>query len=90
MYEVAATGLGVTLAIPAVCEKYLRDGRLRPCFDAHAQLGSDYRLVMASPAAARRTDVRIFSQWIVSEVDGTRREFASMVAEIGNSRNAHG
>ena len=79
MYEAAANGLGVTLAIPAVCNSYLRDGRLRPCFDAHAQLGSDYRLVMADAATSRRKDARAFSQWLLGEVESTQMEFAHML-----------
>lgn len=79
MYEAAANGLGVTLAIPAVCNSYLRDGRLRPCFHAHAQLGNDYRLVMADSATSRRKDVRAFSKWLVEEIVTTQAEFAHML-----------
>jgi len=78
MYEAAASGLGVTLAIPAVCDKYLRDGRLRPCFDAHAQLDADYRLVFSDPATARRKDARIFAQWLMAEIECSRLDFASI------------
>jgi len=78
MYEAAANGLGVTLAIPAVSDKYLRDGRLRPCFDAHAQLDADYRLVFSNPAATRRKDARIFTQWLVGEIEHSRLDFANM------------
>ena len=79
MYEAAASGFGVTLAIPAVSDKYLRDGRLRPCFDAHAPLGTDYRLVFAGPAAARRKDARLFTQWLVTGIERSRAEFASLL-----------
>lgn len=79
MYEAAANGLGVTLAIPAVCNSYLRDGRLRPCFDAHAQLGADYRLVMVDPATSRRKEVCAFSRWLLGEVQVTQVEFAHML-----------
>lgn len=81
MYEAAASGLGVTLAIPAVCDKYLRDGRLKPCFDAHAQLGTDYRLVFPDPAAARRKDTRAFSRWLVAEIERSRADFAGILAQ---------
>ncbi|HEX4272334.1 MAG TPA: LysR substrate-binding domain-containing protein [Rhizomicrobium sp.] len=85
MYEAAANGLGVTLAIPAVSNTYLRDGRLRPCFEAHAQLDTYYRLVMADPATTRRKDVRAFSQWLITEVESTRIEFNGMLSAPTNA-----
>lgn len=85
MYEAAATGLGVTLAIPAVCDKYLRDGRLEPCFDAHAQLDADYSLVLADSATARRQDVRLFSQWLVEEMEHSRLAFADILSALGGA-----
>jgi LysR family glycine cleavage system transcriptional activator len=89
MYEAAANGLGVTLAIPAICNGYLRDGRLRPCFDAHARLGSDYRLVMTDPATARRKEVRAFSHWLIGEVEASQLEFAHMLTPHAEARVTH-
>jgi DNA-binding transcriptional LysR family regulator len=76
MYEAAANGLGVALAIPTVADRYLDAGRLRACFDLRAPTEADYNLVFASEAVRRRPDVRAFSAWMRSEAQRSAGAFA--------------
>jgi DNA-binding transcriptional LysR family regulator len=85
MYEAAANGLGVALAIPTVADRYLQGGRLRACFDLRAGTGTDYNLVYASEAVRRRPDVRAFTEWVKAE---TERSAVSFVGLLDRSRAA--
>ena len=58
MYEAASNGMGITIAVPAVSETYLRDGRLKPCFGGTSDLRMHYSLVYANGALKERPDVR--------------------------------
>jgi DNA-binding transcriptional LysR family regulator len=85
MYEAAANGLGVALAIPTVADRYLQGGRLRACFDLRAGTGTDYNLVYASDAVRRRPDVRAFTAWVKAEAE---RSAVSFVGLLDRSRAA--
>jgi LysR family glycine cleavage system transcriptional activator len=55
-YEAAACGLGVTLAVPLLANRYLEDGRLRPCAVAPAPPGW---LTGCTTPSRRRAGIRI-------------------------------
>ena len=79
MYEAAANGLGLALAIPTVADRYLEAGRLRPCMPVRAAVDADYNLIFASEAVRRRADVRAFTQWIKQQAERSRARFAELV-----------
>jgi DNA-binding transcriptional LysR family regulator len=79
MYEAAANGLGVAVAIPTVADNYLEAGRLRACFDLRAATGTDYNLVFASEAVRRRPDVRAFTEWMKAEAQRSARRFVELL-----------
>lgn len=80
MYEAAASGLGITVGIPIAAERYLQDGRLKPCLAERRRLGSQYRLVYKDEPVRRRRQVRRLAQWLRAEVDDSRRAFEQLVA----------
>lgn len=80
MYEAAANGLGVAIAVPAVSEAYLRAGRLRPCFESRADLRASYSLVFASPEVARRREVRELVAWLTAQMQTSETVFSQLVA----------
>ena len=64
VYEAAASGLGVALAIPLVTEPYLRAGRLIPCASAAREVGESYRLFWPR-RRARQSEVELrFASWL--------------------------
>jgi DNA-binding transcriptional LysR family regulator len=81
MYEAAANGMGVTIAVPAVSESYLRDGRLKPCFGGSLDLRVHYRLVYATQDVERRGDVRNLTDWMISEMHGSVATYAALVGD---------
>lgn len=80
MYEAAANGLGVTIAVPAVSEAYLRAGRLQQCFESRAELKVSYSLVFASPDVARRPEVHELATWMAAEMQASDAAFSKMIA----------
>jgi LysR family transcriptional regulator, glycine cleavage system transcriptional activator len=68
MYEAASNGMGVTIAVPAVSETYLRDGRLKPCFGGTSDLRMHYSLVYANGALKERPDVRALATWMMAQI----------------------
>jgi LysR family glycine cleavage system transcriptional activator len=77
-YEAAACGLGVTLAVPLLANRYLEDGRLRPCAVAPAPTGMAYWLHHAKPAARRDKDTRLFVDWLKAEARESKQRFQSL------------
>lgn len=88
MYEAAANGLGITIAFPAVCERYFRDGRLRPCFGTCTTLDWDYRLVYPNPRAARSRTIRRLASWIEEEMAKSLINFSTLLPTNDHSSNA--
>jgi LysR family glycine cleavage system transcriptional activator len=80
MYEAAANGMGVTIAVPAVSETYLRDGRLRPCFGGCIDLSVRYELLYVSDAVKRRNDVRRLVAWLRQQMDASVEMYSSLVS----------
>jgi DNA-binding transcriptional LysR family regulator len=79
MYEACANGMGVAIAVPAVAETYLRDGRLKPCFAGHIELGVQYNLVYASSDIQRRPDVCALVSWMTAAMRGSVTNYATFV-----------
>lgn len=75
MYEAAASGLGIGLAVPLLTERCLDDARLQACADARHPLGLAYSLYYSSPEMAKRTHVRTFAEWLWREADEGRQVF---------------
>lgn len=90
MYEAAANGLGVTIAFPAVCERYFRDGRLRPCFGTCTSLDWDYRLVYPNPKIARSRSVRRLASWIEEEMAKSLADFSALLPPDSTSSRVPG
>lgn len=68
MYEAASNGMGITIAVPAVSETYLRDGRLKPCFGGSSELRMHYSLVYANSDLKERPDVRALATWMTAQI----------------------
>jgi DNA-binding transcriptional LysR family regulator len=77
MYEAAASGLGVALAVPLLTEPFMRDTRLRPCVEVRAPVGSGYHLYFSSAEHRKRSPVRIFADWFAGEVERSLATFES-------------
>lgn len=75
LYEAAASGLGVALAVPLLTERCLDDPRLHACADARHPLGLAYSLYYSSPEMAKRPYVRTFADWLWREADDSRQAF---------------
>ena len=75
MYEAAASGLGLTLAVPLLTERFLQDTRLHPCTEARAPVGMSYSLFYANPDLRRRSVTRVLRDWLSDEIDTSRTAF---------------
>ena len=75
MYEAAASGLGLTLAVPLLTERFLQDTRLHPCTDVRAPVGMSYGLFYASPDLRRRSMTGALRDWISDEIEASRETF---------------
>ncbi len=75
MYESAAAGLGVALAVPMASERFLVDGRLRACLPDRASVGASYELASRAPELARRSTVKRFKTWLFEEAAASVRLF---------------
>ena len=75
MYEAAASGLGVTLAVPLLAERFLAERRLRPCLGVRRPVGSGYSLFYASADLRRRPQIRTFLAWLQEQAAGSLRTF---------------
>jgi DNA-binding transcriptional LysR family regulator len=81
MYEAAANGFGLTIAVSAIANSYLRGGRLSPCFDTCVEYNSGYRIAYASKATAAREDVRCLATWLTQQMQHSRDEFRTFLAQ---------
>src|SRR3546814_446720 len=68
MYEAAASGAGIALAMPLVAEPYLRLGKLVPCGSRTLALGETYRLYRPARRIARTETEQRFADWLPQEV----------------------
>jgi LysR family glycine cleavage system transcriptional activator len=80
MYEAAANGLGVAIAVPAIAQGYLDSGRLVPCFESDVELDAAYSLVFASRALRRHPAVRALTRWLIEGMARSLEAYARGVA----------
>lgn len=78
MYEAAANGFGLTIAVTAIANNYLREGRLVPCFNISVE-ATGYRIVYASQGTRSRADVSSLSAWLGQEMLESRDEFRTLI-----------
>jgi DNA-binding transcriptional LysR family regulator len=83
MYEAAAGGLGITLAVPLLTERFMRDKLLYPCADTRAPVGVDYSLYYSATERQRRSPIGIFKEWLVDEAERSRQAFDNWRAPLG-------
>ena len=82
MYETAANGFGVTIAVAALANKYLRDGRLVPCVEASVDTMVRYRIVYANPATRSRSGVRRLSAWLAEQMQQSSDDYLDILERI--------
>lgn len=88
VYEAAASGLGIALAVPLLTERCLDDARLQLCADVRFSLGLSYNLYYSSPETARRKHVRAFAEWLQSEAADCAGMFDQWLAAGRAARRA--
>jgi DNA-binding transcriptional LysR family regulator len=81
MYEAAANGLGLTIAVSVIANPYLRDGRLTPCVNASVDLGASYRLAYADENTRARPDVGRLTSWLTEEMAASTSEYRALLAK---------
>ena len=86
MYKSAAAGLGVALAVPMASERFLVDGRLRPCLPDRASVGASYELASRAPELARRSTVKRLKTWLFEEAAASMRLFDERCALPSHAR----
>lgn len=67
MYEAAASGMGLALAVPLASERLLAEGRLVRRLDAGAPIGQQYRVVHAERPRRARPAQEAFIGWLRTE-----------------------
>lgn len=75
MYEAAACGLGVALAVPLLAERFVLDGRLRPCATEPAPTEMGYGLYYSNTEVRARPLVRVFVEWLREEIQTSADRF---------------
>lgn len=78
MYEAAANGFGLTIAVSAIANSYLREGRLLPCFNISVE-ANGYRIAYASQNTRSRADVHRLSAWLADEMVRSRQEYRALI-----------
>jgi DNA-binding transcriptional LysR family regulator len=86
MYEAAANGFGLTIAVAALANNYLRDGRLIPCVEASVDLKASYKIAYANQRTQSRADVRRLTAWLADEMEQSRDEYRSLVGKFTSGR----
>jgi DNA-binding transcriptional LysR family regulator len=69
MYEAAARGLGIGLAVRPLVDPFLSSGRLKRAFDLTLPTSGSYYLT-ALPATRRQRAVQTVWHWLISEASG--------------------
>lgn len=78
-YEAAASGLGLTLAIPLISERFAREHRLVPTLGPAMPIGIDYTLFYATADIARRAPIRAFVRWLHEMIAVSSADFGQWV-----------
>ncbi len=81
MYEAAAAGSGVALAMPLVAETYLNSGRLVPVARGCRPIGAAYQMFRPSRDPGSGPLIRRFEAWLIDEVRDSLWQFEALAAE---------
>ncbi|CAN5272505.1 transcriptional regulator GcvA [soil metagenome] len=81
LYESVAGGLGVTLAVPLLANRYVADGRLTPCICAPRPIGFAYWLNYPSPAQRKRSVLVRLADWLRTAANETKQIFEGSCRE---------
>jgi DNA-binding transcriptional LysR family regulator len=88
MYEAAANGFGLAIAVAAMANNYLRDGRLIPCVEMSVDFQTRYKLAFASPKTQARADVRRLTAWLTYEMQQSIDEYQSLIKDLAPGRGS--
>ena len=80
MYEAAANGFGLTIAVSVIANTYLREGRLSPCFDISVET-TGYRIAYANPKTRARPEVACLAAWLADEMLESKGEYCALVSQ---------
>jgi len=84
MYEAASNGFGLTIAVAALANNYLRDGRLIPCVEASVDLKVGYKIAYADQKTQSRADVRRLTAWLADEMKQSRDEYRILIGRFAS------
>lgn len=90
MYEAAANGFGLAIAVAALSNNYLRDGRLIPFVDAPVEFKITYKIAYANQATQARADVRRLTTWLIEEMRQSSDEYQNLIDEFIPGRDKAG
>lgn len=88
MYEAAANGFGLAIAVAAMANNYLRDGRLTPCVEMSVDFQTRYKLAFANPKTQARADVRRLTTWLTHEMQQSIDEYRSLIKDWSPANGA--
>ncbi len=74
-YEAAASGLGLTLAVPLLSDRFIADKRLHALLGPAVPIGYDYSVFYATAEIERRKLVRTFVRWLHAEITISQSRF---------------
>lgn len=89
-YEAAASGLGLTLAVPLISERFAIENRLVPTMGPPTGVGIDYSLFYATADIARRAPVRTFARWLQEQVADSSERFDAWALASGPCAGRNG
>lgn len=79
-YEAASAGMGIALGAPLAAERFVREGRLVPCFAVSGAVGSSYYVAFARGTAKPSNEVRYFAEWLGAEARRSQADLSEMLA----------
>lgn len=82
-YEAAASGLGLTLAVPLLSDRFIADKRLHARLGPAVPIGYDYSVFYATADIERRTPVRTFVRWLHAEIAISQSRFDQWIDRSG-------
>lgn len=81
MYESAAAGAGIALAMPLVAEPFLASGALVPCSQRPHNIGEQYRIYRSPRLGRRARSEHAFLGWLRKEVQLSLTRFGQLKYE---------
>lgn len=89
MYEAAASGAGVALAMPLVAEPWLQAKKLLPCSARTLVLRETYSLYRPMRRLARTEIEQRFADWLREQIHGSMDKFAKLTETARKQSIAH-